>query len=890
MDSLAHTGTPHEGMIPHSGRYPYGSGEKPNQHPKTWLDFDRKYVEEGFTEKERAEAFGLSIRQYQAKKSVEKAAERESIRDEVLRMKRAGLSNSEIGRRLGKNESSIRGYLDESVAERQSISKETAEFLKKELKNSKYLDVGAGVPELLGISSTRLTNAVQILKDEGYEVHKVKVPQASDPSKKTTVMALCPPGTTWREVKDNISDIGIVNERYVDPQGRSKLGLEPIKSISSKRIQVAYREDGGEKKDGIIELRRGVEGLSLGNARYAQVRIGVDGTHFLKGMAIYADDLPDGVDIRFNTNKSKDDPKYANKLDVFKPMKRTLDGEIDQDNPFGSAIKPGGQMGYVNLVRAEGDWSKWSKTLASQMLSKQSVALAKQQLSLAQEMRKQEYDEILSLTNPVVKKHLLEQYADNCDKAAEHLKAAAMSRQGSHVILPLNTIAPNQIYAPNYKTGEKVVLIRYPHGGTFEIPELTVNNNNKEAQRLFRQAQDAVGIHHTVAERLSGADFDGDTVVVIPNNNRRITNSAPLKGLEGFDPKQAYPERKGMTYMTKDGTQRHMGVVSNLITDMTLQDAPPEHIARAVRHSMVVIDAEKHKLDYKQSEKDNGIDELKRIYQQNPEKKSSKKYGGASTLISRAKSEVYVPQREEIPGERGIDPKTGRKLYKLTGATNWKGEPAQSRSTQMKETTDARTLMSKGKPIAMEMVYANHANTMKAMANEARKEILRTPDPVRSPEAAKKYAPEVASITTKVNNAAKAQPYERKAQILAKTYTDMKLADYPSMSKEDLKKVRTQSITEARARLNSKRPAVSFTAKEWEAIQNNAISKTMLKKALRYADQDAVKQLALPREQKGLTDAKLRVAKLMAARGYTQAEIAQRIGVSTSTVSRALNA
>ena len=32
----------------------------------------------------------------------------------------------------------------------------------------------------------------------------------------------------------------------------------------------------------------------------------------------------------------------------------------------------------------------------------------------------------------------------------------------------------NEVYAPNYKNGEQVALIRYPHAGTFEIPILTV--------------------------------------------------------------------------------------------------------------------------------------------------------------------------------------------------------------------------------------------------------------------------------------------------------------------------------------------------------------------------------------------------------------------------------
>ena len=48
-----------------------------------------------------------------------------------------------------------------------------------------------------------------------------------------------------------------------------------------------------------------------------------------------------------------------------------------------------------------------------------------------------------------------------------------------------------------------------------------------------------------------------------------------------------------------------MGDVSNLITDMTIKGANNDELARAVRHSMVVIDSEKHNLDVKASARDN---------------------------------------------------------------------------------------------------------------------------------------------------------------------------------------------------------------------------------------------------------------------------------------------
>jgi len=887
MGFIAHSGTPHEGAIPHSGRYPWGSGKNPGQRPSDFYEHVKAMRKEGLTDKEIADGMGMTVRELKSRYSMAWTENRQGHVAEATRLLEKGLTKQQIADRFGVNESTVRSWLNQGIAERQQVTKSTVDVLKDEVKRVKYIDIGSGVAESMGISSTRLDTAVQYLKDKGYEVHKIQVPQVGAVDRMTTLKVLCEPGVTWRELYDHRNDIGIVNARFADPDGTSVLGLKPVKSISSKRIQVAYLEDGGIHKDGVIELRRGVEGLSLGQANYAQVRIAVDGTHFLKGMAIYSDDLPKGVDIRFNTNKSKNDPNIHSKLDVFKPMKTDEKGNIIEANPFGATIQKGGQMGYINIVRKEGDWSLWKNTIASQFLSKQPQALAAKQLALTQEIRRQELDEIQSLTNPVVKKHMLEQFADACDRDSIHLKAAAMPRQGSHVILPLDTIKTNQIYAPNFENGERVVLVRYPHGGTFEIPELIVNNNNKEAKRLFPQAQDAVGIHHTVAERLSGADFDGDTVLVIPNKKKRIVSTNPLKDLEGFDPKVAYKERPGMKIMSdkgSQGTQVQMGIISNLITDMTLAGAPEDHIARAVKHSMVVIDAAKHRLDYKQSEKDNGIDELKRLYQP----KDDGKYGGASTIISRAKSEARVPHREPISGERGIDPKTGMKLYKETGKTTKEGNPRLTKTTQMAIATDARQLVSKNK-WAMEMLYANHANEMKALANTARKSILSTRDPEQDKEAKKKYASEVESLKAKVDRAAQHQPYERKAQVLANHTVSLMAKDNPSMTKEERTKAKTQAIIEFRQRLGGTKPKVEVTDKEWEAIQAGAVSKTTLKQVLRYADQDALKERALPRSQQGMTPAKVRLARQLKANGYTLAEIAQRFGVSTSTISRAIN-
>lgn len=356
--------------------------------------------------------------------------------------------------------------------------------------------------------------------------------------------------------------------------------------------------------------------------------------------------------------------------EVLKPIKN------DPDNPFGSNIKDadlGGQywyvdkkdgkkkLGLINKRSDEGDWTEWKDALPSQFLSKQSLTLAKKQLDLAKAERKQEYDDIMALTNPTVKKYYLQKFADKCDGAAVDLKAAALPGQKYHVILPNNTLKDNEVYAPGYKDGTKLALVRYPHGGTFEIPICTVNNKNAVGEKMIgKQSIDAICINSKVASRLSGADFDGDTVMCIPTHDNkgrvRISSRDQLKQLENFEPKsykydlktvdkngQEHYYRNGKEFKVMKRTDMEMGKISNLITDMTLQGAPDDHLARAVKHSMVVIDAEKHKLDYNQSYKDNNITSLKQLYQ----KKENGKYGGAGTIVSRAKSPVNVEKEEE---------------------------------------------------------------------------------------------------------------------------------------------------------------------------------------------------------------------------------------------------
>jgi len=834
---------------------------------------------QGLSETDIARGMGITTTQLRAAKSIAKTEQRQASIANAQRLKDKGYSNVAIGERMSINESSVRSLLEPGRKDKTNILETTSNMLKDQVAEKGFIDIGSGVENHVGVSRTKLDTAVAMLKEKGYEVHNVQIDQLGT-GNKTLVKVLGPPGTTYRDIVSDKSKIKQITD-FSDDGGRSFLGLQPPLNVSSKRVAIRYAEDGGADADGVIYVRSGVKDVSLGTARYAQVRIAVDGTHYLKGMAMYKNDLPAGTDLMFNTNKSN----TGNKNDAMKALKD------DPDNPFGAIVRQRIEKGKdgkdrvtsaMNVVNEEGDWEGWSRNLSSQFLSKQSPKLAKTQLDMTYEKRKADLDEIMSLTNPAVRKKLLESYADDADSAAVHLKAAALPRQASHVILPINTMKQTEIYAPNYRNGESVVLVRYPHGGPFEIPELRVNNNHPEAKKLLGQARDAVGIHSKVAERLSGADFDGDTVLVVPNNAGKIKTSPALEGLKNFDPRSSYPAYEGMKKMSASTKQHEMGNVSNLITDMSIKGANTTELAAAVRHSMVVIDAEKHNLNYKQSSLDNGIAHLKEKYQNG-------KRGGASTLISNSgtNATIRVPARKPRSAAKGgpIDKATGKKVFEDTNETfvDRRGKVVKPMIKVSKlSNVDDVSVFASGTPI--EKVYADHSNKLKTLANEARKAAVTTRTTPYSPSAKTAYSRQVTSLNAKLNIALKNAPLERQAQILANAVVSTKRQANTDMDSADLKKVKAQALAEARSRTGAKKQQVQITTDEWAAIQSGAISNNKLSQILNNADLDQVKKLATPRANLVMTSIKQQRAKQMLASGYTQAEVADALGVALSTL------
>lgn len=864
-DTIEHYGTPR-----HSGRYPWGSGKEP-QRSKDILDSLEPLKAKGLSQKEQATALGMTTSQLRSAVALANEQRKQVFAEQVRGLMDKGITSpSEIGRQLGRNESTIRGVISNMDKIKNSQLKGTVDVLKESMKEHPYLDVGKGTEIQLGVSRAKLDNAIAKLKDEGYSLHEIYVPQVSDSSKYTIVKVL-----------SKEPDISVVKQHkteIISPNAQSDDGgityakMKSPQVIDISRVGVKYGDKGGEDRDGLIQVRPGNPEFDLGTSHYAQVRIKLSNGTYMKGMAMYSEDLPKGIDLQFNTNKPSGTPKEK----VFKQLKAKSG---DPSTQFGTTVVK--QKGAFNIVNDEGDWNDWNGSkFSAQFLSKQPISLIRDRIDATYKSRAKDLDDILKVNNPAVKKKLLEDFIESTDSQQKELKLMGLPKTKAHVLLPFPEMKSNEVYAPNYKSGDRVVLIRYPHAGTFEIPELTVNNNSRVPKKALGNALDGIGIHPSVAHKLSGADFDGDAVYVIRNNDKRIKSTSSLAGLKDFDPNSYQVDHKTISRRAK---QTQMGEVSNLIADMTIKGATTAELTRAVRHSMVVIDSEKHNLDWKQSEKDNAIGALRRKYQQRNSLKydsatdsivrSNRKYVGGSTLITRSKSTVEVDYK--------VNPdKTP--MYRVNKATGKKEKIKTTKTTKVPVINllnDANALSS---GTAKENEYASYINSLKKLSSRAQNEANHISPMQRNKDAAKLYSKQVKSLETKLMLAESNAPRERRAQILANDQVRRERTD--STTSDQLKKLKSRALADARAKVGARRSTVEFTDTEWEAVQAGAISTSMLNRILLKANMDTVQQLATPRPKTTVSSAKLSRAKVLLANGNNYADVAEALGISPSTL------
>jgi transcriptional regulator with XRE-family HTH domain len=360
---------------------------------------------------------------------------------------------------------------------------------------------------------------------------------------------------------------------------------------------------------------------------------------------------------------------------------------------------------------------------------------------------------------------------------------------------------------------------------------------------------------------------------------------------------------------------------------------------------MVVIDAEKHKLDYKSSYEDNRIAALKKRYQLSFDEDGNPKVGGAATLLSKSKSPEYVIKRKGSPqinqkGKPWYDESLpeGEKIWKTEykvknqpgkswydpnlpeGADIWRpvkeeyritrkakdpvtgkliidertGRPVRidtgkntvrtQTSTKMAERRDAMDLVSEMRT-PQELLYAEYANKMKAMANLARKEMVYAGKIEYNASAKEAYSKEVASLNASLNLALRNHPRERQAQRIATQEIEAIKRANPDLSSKELGKLSQQKLTAARLKVGAKKDYVNISAREWEAIQAGAIFENKLKQILDNTKMDNVRILATPKSSRQMSASKIQRMASLSTQGYTNAEIAEQMGISPSVVS-----
>ena len=383
----------HYGTKKHSGRYPWGSGENPYQHSGDFLSRIELLKNKGLSEKDILNSindtlpkeYQMSLSEFRVAKSkainLRKTSEYEQIKD--LRDNK-GLGWTDIAKQLNMSESSVRSKYSGNIDKKAKRAESIAETLKKEVEKKGMVDISEGANQVLGISETELIDAAYTLEAEyGFKRYGVGIRQPTNIRQQTNITVLAKPEFDQKYAYQHQDQIDSLGDYHSDDGGETFQKLQRPSSLDSSRVAIMYGDEGGLAKDGVIEIRRGVPDLDLGKSHYAQVRILVDGDHYLKGMAVYSDDLPDGVDVRFNTNKPSGTPK----------MKVLKEAKADPDNPFGAAIKANGQSMYIgadgkehlspiNKLKEEGDWDTMSRNVSSQFLSKQPKKLIENQLKL----------------------------------------------------------------------------------------------------------------------------------------------------------------------------------------------------------------------------------------------------------------------------------------------------------------------------------------------------------------------------------------------------------------------------------------------------------------------------------------------------------------------------
>ena len=185
----------HIGVKRRSGRYPWGSGERPYQRSEDFLARVEQLKAEGMTEKDLMEYFKITSTDLRRQIRVAKHERRDLEVARAKSLREDGLSLAEIAQKMGyANDSSIRSLLNESTAINKNRAYVTADILEKELQTKNMLDVGAGVEQELGVTKGVLDEALFIMNTRGYDIYPVGMSQVTNNKQQTIMTVLAKEG------------------------------------------------------------------------------------------------------------------------------------------------------------------------------------------------------------------------------------------------------------------------------------------------------------------------------------------------------------------------------------------------------------------------------------------------------------------------------------------------------------------------------------------------------------------------------------------------------------------------------------------------------------------------------------------------------------------------
>lgn len=249
----------HYGMPRRSGRYPWGSGDNPYQHSADFMARVQSLKKSNATavdestgeiltgERAIAKIMGLSnTKELRVQYALAKDEKRTYDVQTAKSMRADGKSLNEIAKAMGfKNDSSVRSLLNDQSASKMNKSKKTADTLKQCLKEKlkddpkAVLDVGVGVERELGVSKEKLNEALYIMQQEGYQVWKGSVPQATNPGKKTNLRIVGPEGTP-KSAPFDYEHIHSVSEYTSRDNGETFSKTKFPVSMDPKRLAIRY--------------------------------------------------------------------------------------------------------------------------------------------------------------------------------------------------------------------------------------------------------------------------------------------------------------------------------------------------------------------------------------------------------------------------------------------------------------------------------------------------------------------------------------------------------------------------------------------------------------------------------------------------------------------------